>query len=249
VLLPRRLARLSIAGVPLAAVVLAAFLTISSSGSGPMVESAAAAVRKAAAVSAASAERSGTAVVRITQGGQPWAGREIRWNGSDLAFADDTARAGERPRETRVVDGTLYAQDEHLATVREDVGGGTLRRITKAMTGLTTTHLDDGSTVYRGTVAAGVIADETGFNEGQTIRCFRSASSPTTRRPIRPRPSTRPSRSARTASSATSPSRGERGPTAWACMVAYRDLGSTPSPTAPPDARPLRDRARAAQQP
>jgi hypothetical protein len=35
--------------------------------------------------------------------------------------------------------------------VRADVGGATLRRITDAMTGLTTRQLGDGSTVYRGT--------------------------------------------------------------------------------------------------
>ena len=60
--------------------------------------------------------------------------------------------------------------DEYLAAVREDVGGATLRRITDGMTGLTTRQLDDGSTVYSGTVAAGLIARETGFKEGESIR-------------------------------------------------------------------------------
>ena len=60
--------------------------------------------------------------------------------------------------------------DEYLAAVREDVGGVTLRRITGGMTGLTTRRLDDGSTVYSGTVAAGLIARESGFKEGQAIR-------------------------------------------------------------------------------
>ena len=46
----------------------------------------------------------------------------------------------------------------------------TLRRITGGMNGLTTRRLDDGSTVYSGTVAAGLIARETGFKEGQPIR-------------------------------------------------------------------------------
>jgi hypothetical protein len=38
--------------------------------------------------------------------------------------------------------------------------------------GLTTNDQADGSTVYSGTVAAGQIARETGFKEGQTIRVF-----------------------------------------------------------------------------
>jgi hypothetical protein len=54
--------------------------------------------------------------------------------------------------------------------VQEDVGGATLRRITNGVTGPTTRQLDDGSTVYSGTVAAGLIARETGFKEGASIR-------------------------------------------------------------------------------
>jgi hypothetical protein len=38
------------------------------------------------------------------------------------------------------------------------------------MTGLTADRADDGATVYRGTVAAGLVARETGFKEGQAIR-------------------------------------------------------------------------------
>jgi hypothetical protein len=38
--------------------------------------------------------------------------------------------------------------------------------------GLTTATRSDGSTVYRGKVAAGQIARETGFKEGQAIRVF-----------------------------------------------------------------------------
>ena len=66
--------------------------------------------------------------------------------------------------------GSGTTPDEYLAAVREDVGGVTLRRITGGMTGLSTRRLDDGSTVYSGTVAAGLIARETGFKEGQSIR-------------------------------------------------------------------------------
>jgi hypothetical protein len=56
--------------------------------------------------------------------------------------------------------------------VQEDVEGVTLRRLGDNMTGLTTTQLDDGSTVYRGSVPAGQIARETGFKEGERIRVF-----------------------------------------------------------------------------
>jgi hypothetical protein len=63
--------------------------------------------------------------------------------------------------------------DEYLAAVREDIDGTTLRRITDGMTGLTMRQLDDDSTVYSGSVAAGLIARETGSKEGQSIRVLR----------------------------------------------------------------------------
>ena len=59
---------------------------------------------------------------------------------------------------------------EYLAAIREDVGGATVRRITSAMSGLSQRELADGSSVYSGTVPAGVIARETGFKEGRAIR-------------------------------------------------------------------------------
>jgi len=40
-------------------------------------------------LSAASAERSGTAVVRITHNGELWAGRTIRWHDGDLALLNE----------------------------------------------------------------------------------------------------------------------------------------------------------------
>jgi hypothetical protein len=192
----RRLVRVSAAGAALAAAAaVTAFLTIGSPGGGSGVQDAAAAVGKAAKVTAASAERSGTAVVRITHDGQTWAGTTIRWNGADLAVSRDAPlRRGKAGSELLVVDGTLYGidpgtgdwvdlgdpksidpdsgttPDEYLAATREDVGGETLRRITGGITGLTTSRLEDGSTVYSGTVAAGLIARETGFKEGQAIR-------------------------------------------------------------------------------
>ena len=59
---------------------------------------------------------------------------------------------------------------EYLGTVRKDVGGVTLRRMTRGLTGLTTDELADGATVYRGTVPAGLIAGERGIKDGQPIR-------------------------------------------------------------------------------
>ena len=205
----RRRARVSLAGVTLATGAAAAvFLTIVSPDGGPGIETAAAAVKKAATLTAASAERSGTAIVRITHNGRAWAGTTIRWNGSDLAVSRDDGL------ELRVVDGTLYGPDpdggwlvlgdpasidsdsgttpdEYLAAVHEDIGGVTLRRITGGMNGLTTRRLGDGSSVYSGTVAAGLVARESGFKEGQPIRASRSAMWPTTR--LRTRPHLSPS--------------------------------------------------------
>jgi hypothetical protein len=190
---PRRLVGASAAAAALAVAAAAAFLTIGSPGGGPGVENATAAVQRAATVTAASAERSGTAVVRITHDGELWAAKSVRWNGADVAILDEPNPARPDAREMRVVDGKLYGQDfdgswlelgspsnidpdsgttpaEHLAAVREDVGGATLGRFTRGMTGLTTTRLAGGFTVYRGTVPAGAIARETGFKEGQRIR-------------------------------------------------------------------------------
>jgi hypothetical protein len=87
---------------------------------------------------------------------------------------------------------------------QEDIGGVTLRRVVEGMTGLTSTQLGDGSTVYGGTVPAGQIARETGFKEGRLIRVPRSATSPTPRRPTLPRPSLPRSPSGQTASSGRS---------------------------------------------
>jgi hypothetical protein len=185
----RRLVGLS-AAAALAAIAVAA--TILAVGSPSGVEDATAALESAAAVTAASAERSGIAVVRITHDGELWAGTTIRWNGEDIALSSNNGRAGS---ELRVVDGTVYGIDErdggwiamgtpanidpdsgttpteHLAAVRQDVGGTTLRRLADGMTGLTTRRAG-GSTVYRGTVAAGLIARETGVKEGRSIRVF-----------------------------------------------------------------------------
>ena len=194
----RRILGLSAAGVALlAAAAVAVFLTVDSSGVTPGVENAAAAIKKAATLTAASAEKSGTVDVRLTHDGQLWASKVIRWNGNDVEI-NDLSRTPSAGSPLLVVNGLLYGHDpqhegwvqlgpvsnidpgsgttptEQLDAIREDVGGATLRRMVAAMSasGLTTEDRSDGSTVYSGTVAAGQIARETGFKEGQTIRVF-----------------------------------------------------------------------------
>ena len=258
----RRLVRVSTAGVSLAVVVaVAAFLTVGSSGDGPGVERAAAAVTEAATLTAASAERSGTVVVRMTHNGRPWAGKTVRWNGADVAIADDPSPLRPRKSELRVVDGTLYGSDpeggwlamgtpanidpdsgttpnEYLAAVREDIGGVTLRRIT-AITGLQASRLDDGTMVYGGTVAAGLIARETGFKEGRSIRVlpFGYVANDEAADPA-----------ARLEAAVTVGADGivreiavkwGTSASAWTYRVTYSKLGATPAPVAPANARSL----------
>ena len=169
-------------------------VTLGSDGTGPGVEDATAAARQAATVTAAAAEQSGTAVVRITHDGELWAGSTIRWNGRDLGVRSDAPDRHGRPgSESLLVGGTLYGVEdgrwvklgspanidpdsgttpaETLAAVREDVGGVTLRRLAGGLSGLTSIRRD-GSTVYRGKVAAGLVARETGFKDGQALRVF-----------------------------------------------------------------------------
>ena len=162
----------TLAGASLAAVAVAS-LAIGSFGGGPGVESAAAAAKRAAKATAVSADRSGTAVVRITHNAEPWAGTTVRWHGNDVAVSRGApTRAGKVGAELLVVDGILYGVDpdveggwiqfgspeaidpdsgttpgEYLAAVREDTGGATLRRITDGRAAPLTSHLGDGSTV------------------------------------------------------------------------------------------------------
>ena len=125
---------------------------------------------------------------------------------------------------------------EYLAATREDVGGATLRRLTDAMTGLATTRLEDGSTVYSGSVAAGLVARESGFKEGESIRVLPfgyvahgKAADP----------------SARLDAAITVGADGVVRELAvtwpgWTYAVSYSGLGSTSAPEAPENARPLR---------
>jgi hypothetical protein len=267
----RRLVRASTVGtLAVAAAAVAAFLTVGGPGTGPGVANAAAAVRKAATVTAAAAERSGTAVVRIDHNREAWAGTTVRWHGEDMAKEDMAPprdvpqRPGKAGSRFLLVDGTMYGidsddggwvvlgspdsidpdsgttPDEYLAAVREDVGGSTLRRITDGMTGLTTRQLGDGSTVYSGTVAAGLIARETGFKEGQSIRVlpFGYVAHDEAANPAAP---------LRTAVTVGADGIFREiavtwgsGASQWSFRVTYSGLGTTPAPTAPANAEPLR---------
>jgi hypothetical protein len=261
----RRLVRVSAVGVALAAAAaMAAVLTFGSPGVGPGVANAATRVRNAATVTAAAAEESGTAVVRITHNGEPWAGKTIRWNGQDVAVSRDAPeRRGKTGSELLVVDGVLYlledgrwamagspasidpdsgtTPDEHLAAVREDVGGATLRRLVDGMTGLAESQLPDGGTVYSGSVAAGLVARETGFKEGQAIRVlpFGYVAHDEATDPDAPLDA-----------AVTVGADGVirqiavtwgSGASAWTYTVIYSHLDQTPAPVAPENARPLRE--------
>jgi hypothetical protein len=253
------------AGVALAAAAaVASFLTVGSSGVTPGVENAAAAVKKAASLTAASAEQSGTATVRMTHHGQLWAHKVVRWNGENLEITDDSpGRAGPAGQGLLVVDGMMYgpAEDggswvelgppssidpgsgttpaEQLSAIREDVGGTTLRRIVAAMavSGLATTNQSDGSTVYSGTVPAGQIATEAGFKEGQSIRVFPFGY-------VAHDAAADPASLLDTA--VTVGSQGVVREIAvtwgtWTYTVTYSDLGSTPPLVAPANAKSLRE--------
>jgi hypothetical protein len=262
---PRRLVGVTAAGAALAAgAAVVVFLTVGSSGVTPGVEDAAAAMKKAVTLTNASAEHSGTADVRMTHDGRPWAHKVVRWNGNDLDMRDDSpGRARGAGRELLVVDGMMYAPAEdgrgwvelgspasidpgsgttpadYLAAVREDVGGTTLRRIVAAMTGsgLTTVDRSDGSTVYSGSVAAGQIATEADFKEGQPIRVFPfgyvahdEAADPTS--PLDTAVTVGPDGVVREIAVTWG---------TWTYTVSYRALGSTSPLVAPANAKSIRE--------
>ena len=265
----RRLVHVSTAGALVAAAVALAVFAFGSPGGGPGVESAAAAFEKAATVTAASAEHSGTVAVRVTHEGELWAATTVRWNGSDIVIAREVpTRSGKAGDELRVVDGKMYGPDvdggwvelgppssidpdsgttptETLAAVREDVGGVTLRRITNGMRGLTTGELGDGSTVYRGTVASGLIARETGFKEGEAIRVLPFGyvahdEAANANAPLDVAVTVGADGIARELTVSWG---------AWRYVVAYSGLGTTPAPVAPANARSLFEERMAGRSP
>jgi len=182
---------------------------------------------------------------------------------------DAPQRRGKAGDELLVVDGVMYGQDpldggwvvlgdpqgidpdtgttpdEYLAAVGEDTGGATLRRLIDGTTGLTSRDLGDGSTVYSGSVAAGLVARESGFKEGQAIRVlpFGYVAHDEAADPAAPLDA-----------AVTVGANGVireiavrwgTGASAWTYTVAYSRLGETPAPVAPGNARPLRERLRA----
>jgi hypothetical protein len=251
----RRLLGVSAAAAAvLAAAAVVAYSTIGSSG----VQSASAAFEKATNVTAASAERSGTAVLRMSHDGRPWAGNTIQWNGADIAISSDMPGRDGRPGSALLVaGGILYGiegghwvsfgspkgidpdsgttPDEYLDAVREDVGGATLRRILEGMDGLTTRQLANGSTVYSGAVVAGLVARETGFKEGHAIRVlpFGYVAHDDAADPAAPLD----------AAVRVGPGGIVRQIVVtwrrWAYTVTYSGLGSTAAPKAPENAEPL----------
>jgi hypothetical protein len=185
---------LSAAGAALVAAAVVAGLVIVGGPGGGGVESASAAVRHAARATAESAGSSGSVTVEITHGGELWAGKTVRWHGDDLAVlelspgrqdgcellvvdammygCDDEGRWVELGRTGSIDPDSGTTPDELLAATQADLSGDTLDQIAASMAGLTTQPLADGSTVYRGTVPAGLVAPEGGFKEGQRIRVF-----------------------------------------------------------------------------
>jgi hypothetical protein len=237
-----------------------ALLAIGRTGGG--VEDATAAVRQAAAKTAASASDSGTVSVQITNGGHVWGVETIRWHGDNLAVERDAPqRSTRKPGAVLLlVDGLMYGIDvedggwavmgrpesidpdsgttpsERLAAIREDIGGATLRRLTAAMRGSTARRLEDGSTVYRGTAPAGLVAREEGFKDGQSLRVlpFGYVASGRAADP-----------SALVDASITVGPDGVvreivaswgSGASSWSYAVAFSGLGTTPSPVAPAEA-------------
>jgi hypothetical protein len=241
---------------------MAAFVALGTLGGGAGVEDAAAAFEQAATVTAAAAERSGTAVVRITRDGEVWAGTTIRWNGDDVSIArDHPTRQGKVGDEMRVVGGILYGPDgqggwlalgsprsidpnsgttpaEYLAAVRQDVGGVTLQLFSDGLATMTAQTRDDGSTVYRGRVPAGIVAPETGFKEGGPIRVLPfgyvvhgEAENPEALLDVAV--TVGAEGVVREIAVAWNPG--------WRYTVTYSDLGTTAAPQAPASARSLED--------
>ena len=254
----RRLVGISMACASAAAGA-AVIVALGSPGGGTSIGSAHAALASAAGVTASSAERSGTATVRITRDGEAWGSTTVRWGQGDVAI-----RREDRPEQAGalmlLVDGTVYGVEhrgewldlghpgnidpdsgttpaEYLAAVREDVGGATLRRLTGAMRNLSRSERNDGSVVYSGTVAAGLIARERGFKAGQHIRVLPfgyvahgEAADPDSQ--LRTTVTTGTDRVVREIAVRWG---------TWRYTVTYDELGTTPAPVAPENAKSLED--------
>ena len=252
-------------GVPAAAaviaIVVATVLVLGSPNGSPQV-SPAAAIEQAVTVSAQAAEQSGTVSIEVTQDGNLWGARTVRWNGSDVSITnEDPGRVGRA--DLIVVDGTLYGPDpereggwfelgspanidpdsgttpdEYLAAVRADAGGDTFRLITGAMTDLATSPGDNGSVVYSGTVPAEVLAPETGTKDGELIRVlpYGYVAHDDASHPEAP-VEVRITVGADEAIQEIHATWG--GASSWSYRLSFSDLGSTPAPTVPDNVRSL----------
>ena len=76
---------------------------------GPLTVSPAEAMQQAVIASAAAADNSGTVELEITEDGDLWVGRTLRWNGTDLSIGSDEPAS--RPGGSLVVDGIMYGPD------------------------------------------------------------------------------------------------------------------------------------------
>jgi hypothetical protein len=259
--------RTSAVAVPIgAALLLAAAVVIAlvmvGSPLGPPTVSPAAAVERAAELTATAADESGIVRVTITRDGSLWAAKTVHWHGGDVSISSGDP-TGWRSRDLLVVDGMMYGRDpeaadrwvqlgspdsvdpdsgttpdEYLVAVREDAGGETLRRITAAMTDLTTSDGDDGSTIYQGHLPAGDLARETGTKEGQTIRVLPygyvahdDASDPSASIAVTITVGGNDTILAITATWG--------GASTWTYELTFQDLGSAAALVAPADARPF----------
>jgi len=271
---PARRSRAGLGAAAATTVAVGAVVTILAIGvlGGTGVDSASAAVNHAAAATAETAGTSGTVTVLMTLNGETWAGKTVRWNKGDLSLMETGPTFGRTGphRETRVVDGILYDHDpvdghwvelgdtdsidpdsgttpeEYLAVMRADVRGNTLERISAGITDLVTRQLDDGSTVYTGTVAAGLVAPESGFKEGEHIRVFPfgyvahdEAADPAA--PLEVTITVGADGLIRELAVAWG-----GGGSTWTYTVTYRDLGATAPIVAPENAEPFPPRTTAA---
>lgn len=249
------------AGLLVAAAIAVVVLAVGSPVGPPTVPPAAA-MEHAVELTATAADESGVVRVEIRQNGDLWAAKTVHWNGRDLSVSREEPSRDHRG-ELLVVDGMMYGPDpetpdgwlelgptnsidpgsgttpdDYLAALREDVGGETLRRITAAMSDLTASKGEDGSTVYEGHVLAGDLARESGTKEGQVIRVLPygyvahdDASDPSSSVAMTIMVSPDDTIRAITATWG--------GASTWTYVLSFDDLGAAPAITAPPDARPL----------
>jgi hypothetical protein len=222
----------------------------------------AAAMEHAVEVTATAAGESGIVDVEMTQDGELWAAKTVHWNGDDLSITDGDP-AGFGRRDLLVVDWMMYGHDpeapgrwielgspdsidpgtgttpdDYLTAVHEDAGGETLRRITSAMTDLTSGAGADGSTIYSGHVPAGDLARETGTKDGQTLRVLPygfvahdEAGDPSSMIAV--------SITVGADETIQEISASWGGSSNWTYSLRFNDLGSASELTAPANARPL----------